>query len=317
MRFVTPLRRAVMRTIYTKRLNSKWGSFLAGLDVWPLHTAGLDAQGNLTLPGGVTIKEPNQAAVDLVTAHRCVSDLASRAGATFDIRADHTYIEVDGIMGIARNVADIQVFHEIFVERFYTFEFPGPFLVMDIGANLGLASLFFAKEYEADVVAYELVPTTATYAVGNVDLNPTLAPKIRTEAEGLSDKDEELEIEVDAAIRSSNSLYETNLTASKKKERVKVTDAGPAIQKAIELAAGRKFVLKLDAEGAEYEIFERMIALDLLKNVDVLFLEWHTRKGKDPAYFRKVLKEAGFISTERQHPEAPVGLINAFRVDRV
>lgn len=313
MRFVTPLRRSVMRMVYTKRLNPKWGRVLAKMDVWPLNTAGVDHNGNLTLPGGITILEPTQAGLDMITAHRAASDLAVRAGAKFDVRHERIAIQIDGLKGLARNVADIQVFHEIFVERFYTFEFPGPYFVMDIGANLGLASLFFAKEYDADVIAYELVGSSAKLAQANLDLNPALASKIRLEAVGLADKDQELEIEVDAAIRSSNSLFETNLTASKTTEKVQVRDAGPAVQNALEQANGKTFVLKVDAEGAEYEIFERLRDLDLLKKVDVLFLEWHERKGKDPQFFRDLLKEAGFISTERMHPEAPVGLINAFR----
>lgn len=316
MRLVTPLRRTVMRTIYTKRLNAKWGRVLASLDVWPLNTAGVDHNGNLSLPGGITILEPSTAGLDMITAHRCASDLAIRAKAKFDVRHERIAIQVGGLKGLARNVADIQVFHEIFVERFYTFEYPGPFFVMDIGANLGLASLFFAKEYDAEVMAYELVGSTAKLAQANLDLNPDLASKIKLEAVGLSDRDDELEIEVDAAIRSSNSLFETNLTSSKTTEKVQVRDAGPAVQAALEASNGRTFVLKVDAEGAEYEIFERLRDLDLLKRVDVLFLEWHQRKGKDPQFFRDLLKESGFISTERMHPESPVGLINGFRAPR-
>ncbi len=317
MRLVTPLRRAVMRGVYSRRLNSRWGKVLAGLDVWPLDAARLDGSGNLTWGGlGTSITEPTPAALTMIENHRVCGDLGTRAGAKFDIRQDHIAIEVGGVKGVARNRADLQVFHEIFVERFYSFEYPGSFFVIDVGANLGLASLFFASEYQAEVVAYELVPSTVQMAQENLNLNPKLSSRIRLEAVGLADKDAEIEIEVDAAIRSSNSLYETNLTETRTKETVQVIDAGPAIQAAIEQAAGRTLVLKLDAEGAEYEIFERMQALGLLSKVDVLFLEWHERTGKDPATLRDMLRQAGFIWTERQHTEAPVGLINGFNKSR-
>lgn len=300
---------------YTKRLNLKWGRTLAKLDVWPLDMVQLNPEGDLLLPRVDTpIKEANQGSLILINRHRMAGDLCQRAGAKFEIHQNHILIDVSGVRGVIRNIADIQVFHEVFVERFYSFEYPGPFFVLDLGANIGLASLYFAAEYDAECDAYELVPSTAVIATENLDLNPKLEKMIQLHTGGVSDQDGEFELEVASEARTSNSLFEAPNCKSRTVEKVKVKDVGPAFQIAYYKAKGRTFVLKIDIEGAEYEVLSRLHELGLLQLVDVLFLEWHSRSEKDPEYLRNILRTEGFIWNERQHPEAPVGLINAFRV---
>jgi hypothetical protein len=94
-------------------------------------------------------------------------------------------------------------------------------------------------------------------------------------------------------------------------EKVSVRDAA-AVVAGID-AKGRKLVVKIDAEGAEYEIMRRLAEKDQLGRIDVLFIEWHEREGCDPAELRTILADAGFRWFERQHGEVRVGMITAFR----
>jgi len=297
-----------------KRFGRKWAWPLGQNYVWPLLGITADSQGRLVVPDvGITIDEPNKAAITLLRCRAQAAVLHKRMGATFDLQKGEIGIEFDGIKLVAGNEADIGIVSEIFGECLYDFAIPGPFYVLDIGANIGLAALYFAKYFDAVVESFELVPSTAAVARRNLDLNPSLASRVTLNEFGLADADRSLELAVDPTNRPSNSLYDPLVGQTPTTETVQVRDVATIFEAALGRLDGRRLVVKLDAEGAEYEIVQRLIEKDLLRRIDYLILEWHERKGKDPSYFRSVLKDAGFHWNERKHPEAPVGYICAFR----
>lgn len=279
---------------------------------WPMPAASVDANGALVVEGLITIPSPSPAALIVLKKLRMAIELAGRAGAKFSFRDNEVGIDVDGVCGLALNEADLGIFSEIFLEGLYLFNMPGPFFVLDIGANIGMSALFFVRNYSADVRAFELVPSTAELARRNLAMNPTFAPRIAFEEFGLADKDGEFEISADPEFRPSNSLYQAPSTSGVK-EKVRVRDVASVFEETLASLGDRKLVVKLDAEGAEYEIIERLAEQKLLERIDLLFLEWHRREGKDREDLRNALRKAGFRWTEREHAEAPVGYITAFR----
>jgi len=251
-------------------------------------------------------------ATPIVLKRLCQARQLSRRGAEVEVKGDEIFIRIDGIEAVALNEADLGIFYEIFVERTYEFDIPGPFLVLDVGANIGISALFFTRYYEAEVRAFELVPSTAQMAERNIGLNPELASRIALEPYGICKADAEFELAVEPTMRSSNSMYGL-VSKCSQKESVRVRDAAAVLQESLDRLGGRKLVLKLDAEGAEYEIVARLAEAALLDKIDVLFLEWHEREGKNPEELRQLLRQAGFRWFEREHGEAPVGYISAFR----
>jgi FkbM family methyltransferase len=274
----------------------------------------VDAQNSLHVPGlGIALSEPTDITFMLLKVLPLATSLHQRSGASFEIHSDCIDIRLPGINGVAFNSADISVFHEVFGELLYEFHIPGEFAIMDIGMNIGLATLFFAHRYRAKVAGFELVPSTFEVAKKNIELNPALAPLIEIYPFGVGDKDEELQITVAPSHRAGNSLYAHADLSDSRKEKVIVKDVVPILNQFMAENAGRKLVLKVDAEGAEYEIMDRLAGSGLLDSVEIILLEWHERDGKNPESIRTHLRKSGFHWFERQHGEAPVGLINAFR----
>lgn len=64
------------------------------------------------------------------------------------------------------------------------------YMVLDMGANRGYASLYFAmQKWCKKVFAFELFPQTAQQAQENLALNPTLESKITLHKYGLGSKE--------------------------------------------------------------------------------------------------------------------------------
>jgi FkbM family methyltransferase len=313
MGLVGALRRRLTLARYTRRFGRAWATALLENHLGPPDGATADGSG-LHVPGaGVSLKAPDHMSLALLRGLRFATDLRKRAGATFVVTADKITVHIDGLTFDALCEADLGVLHEIFVERLYGFEAQGPFFVVDVGANIGAAALFIAKEYGAEVESFELVPTSAKIAETNLRHNPEVAARIVLHGYGLADRDQNVEICVNPDLRPSNSLYVPLDVEGPTREKVHVRDAGTVFDELAHKIEGRKLLVKIDVEGAEYEIVSRLDQTGWLEKIDLLFLEWHEREGKDPEELRALLRKAGFRWFERQHHFAPVGMITAFR----
>lgn len=97
--------------------------------------------------------------------------------------------DFDGVKFIVRTKSDYGVMESIFNNNSWDFYCNDKCIVMDVGMNIGLASLFFANMDNVDkVYGYEPFPATYNEAIENYKLNPTLAHKIECYNCGLSDK---------------------------------------------------------------------------------------------------------------------------------
>ena len=144
--------------------------------------------------------------------------------------------------------------------------------VLDIGANIGIASLLFARRYpNAEVHAFEPEP-------GNCEVlraNAAALPRIRVHPFALGAEDGELELfdSDDRANRGGYSAFAMGIDPAKSK-KVPLRHAGRALAA---LGIERADVIKIDTEGAEWEI---LTALDerLLKSARVIMGELHGRR---------------------------------------
>jgi hypothetical protein len=95
-----------------------------------------------------------------------------------------------------------------------------------------------------------------------------------------------------------------------------VKDVATVLRPIFEESGTRKRVVKLDAEGAEFEIVNRLYEAGLLAKIDLLLMEWHTRPDKTLEDLRRPLRQAGFAWTERDNQSSPIGLFAAFQTAR-
>lgn len=166
---------------------------------------------------------------------------------------------------------DVALCREILIRRQYECLLAQPpRVIVDAGANIGLASLFFARRYpDARVIAIE--PESSNYAM--LLKNTAPYPNIVAVRAALWNRDTELDL-VD--LGSGHTNFQTAEAAGDKKGSVISKVRAMTIDRLMaEFDINTIDLLKLDIEGAEKELFEG--PLDWVRRVGVFAVELHER----------------------------------------
>ena len=182
-----------------------------------------------------------------------------------------------------------QLYREIFVRQHYYFrsnsEAP---LILDCGANLGMASLYFKWLYPAArIMAFEPDPDTFQLLVKNIASNGL---DIQAHNCALWDKDEDLDFFIDDREPGSllMSAYASRING--KCIRVQARKLSDFIEEQVDF-------LKIDVEGSEQRILEELIGSGKIANVRQMVVEYHHRIAHHKsslAEFLRLLEQAGF-----------------------
>ena len=153
----------------------------------------------------------------------------------------------------------------IFAKREYAFSAkrPDP-VIVDGGANIGLASIFWKREYpSARIVAYEADPAIASVALAN--LMAAGASDVTVESAALWVNDGCLKFDAQGGAGGLISEFGvSDVTAVRLRDVITNLDS-------VDL-------LKLDIEGAETAVIED--CAEVLPQVDLIAMEYHSRVGQ-------------------------------------
>lgn len=210
-----------------------------------------------------------------------------------------------------RNESDLYVLNEVLLDNCYRFipQSHFPFVVMDIGMNVGIASLFFAANSQVEkVYSYELFKPTYEMALYNLGLNPDIKGKIIPHNIGLGSERKEQKLSYSKTDTGRNSLIRP--AGKGTTETVRISPALEQLHGIISKHKNTAIYIKIDIEGAEYEVFDSLFAEELPLSVKGFILEWHF-KGSDK--LEKLLHEAGFTIISFNLTAAS-GMIYAFRI---
>lgn len=144
-------------------------------------------------------------------------------------------------------------------------------VIVDIGANIGAAALFFHVNFpQARVVCFEPSPTSF------VLLQSNLADEANVELHqaGLLDCAERLRLFVGNQHCMQNSLMQS-IETSEAFEEVEVRRASDEFKR---LGLDAVSILKIDTEGSELPILRDLSAM--LERVDLLYLEYHSEADR-------------------------------------
>jgi FkbM family methyltransferase len=240
-------------------------------------------------------------------------------GFTFHATAQEIIAEFSGTRFHVNNIEDFQVLSEIFIHNEYNFMTGRDKVVIDIGMNAGLASLFLARDPSVrEIHAFEPFSLPYARALKNFALNPTTAGKIKPNQFGLGERDEQMEVMVrsDATIGISVRGADTG-----KPEKIHIKEAAGIIGPLAEHArtADMDVVIKMDCEGSEFGIFDTLARHGLFGSINAMVIEWHKWWSKDKNQMTLIapLLDAGFIvldKTQLSNPHA--GLCYAVRAAR-
>ncbi|MCE5340392.1 MAG: FkbM family methyltransferase [Planctomycetaceae bacterium] len=193
------------------------------------------------------------------------------------------------------------IVEEIFKKGEYNFELDGEAVVIDIGMNIGLASLYFAgMNNVSDVYGFEPFKPTFEQAMFNFKINEKYAGKIHPNNYGLGDEDKELVLEYCplapgrmSTVKPITEIYRSGRKYETKTETIQIRDTAKCILPIIERHKDKKIAIKCDTEGSEKEIFNALESKGLLESIDVIMLEYHFSYD---AALLEMFKRNGFIS---------------------
>jgi FkbM family methyltransferase len=199
----------------------------------------------------------------------------------------------------------------MFAVQLYRFHLPGDLIFVDVGMNIGLASLYFHSTHQGHSYGFELVPDTFRAAKLNFELNLKASTKHTAYPYGLLDRDAEFTVTVDTQNSAGNSIFKES-KGSPAQVSVEVKDAAVAIGKIFDAHPDSTFILKLDAEGAEFEILDRLSEQGLLGRFSLLLLELHQRDDRNSDEIRSLLRDSHFSWNESNVPLHNCSLMYAY-----
>jgi FkbM family methyltransferase len=181
------------------------------------------------------------------------------------------------------------LFREIFARQHYYFrtENDSP-IVLDCGANVGLASLYFKWLYpKAHVLAFEPDPTTFQLLKQNIMRN-----HLDVEAHNcaLWDGNEEVDFVVDSNNPGALLMSTDNCRMKGRTIRVPARRLSDFILDSVDF-------LKLDVEGAEHRVLSELVQANKIRRIRQMIVEYHHRIGRrksDLGRFLAMLENAGF-----------------------
>lgn len=234
----------------------------------------------------------------------------------FSFEAGHISTIVDGIQFEVQQVGSLFVIDEIFAERLYDLRVDENLVVLDIGMNVGVATLYFASRNRVkQVVGFEPLQETFLQARHNISLNKALEGKIEIVQAGVSDFQGEVEVPAVAAgsavFSTDKDFIQTIGHQAKTTVKIQIMPIQDIIKDLVQRYPDNRILLKLDCEGEEYKIINKILQENLFKHIAVIAMEWHF-KGFDSLC--SILENQGFsvFNLGRKNIEPPCGMIYAF-----
>lgn len=193
------------------------------------------------------------------------------------------------------NAVEYMIAKDIFASEDYGFHAKGKYYVIDIGMNIGCASLYFAAKEEVTAV-YAFEPSKAVYdkAVFNINMNRNeVREKVHTYNVALGGRScTEKYLKHDGMLESAGIIKIQTDTLETDEDVIEVqTVKASHMLDDIFKRHDEKCLLKLDCEGAEYDILEDLISSEAIVKIDTIIMEWHIGKYHE---LGNLLERAGF-----------------------
>ena len=244
----------------------------------------------------------------------------SNKGFVIKKQKDGIYISGNGINIFGLNANIIMHVNNIMIEDCYRFDnlHNEKWSVLDIGMNMGVASLHFAQNPNINTI-YSYEPFVPTYDLGiqNLESNPEIARKIIPHNYGLSDKYAVMELPYDIEISGccSSIPEKQNKFIGKNKrtmEKICTFSAADELKRILDTDKNN-IMLKIDCEGAEREIISDLYKNKLLSSVQAIAMEYHDGIYKP---LIDMIKESGFsVSYKASKINNSTGMIYAYNLN--
>lgn len=224
-------------------------------------------------------------------------------GIKFEVAEERLIAKYNGLSLMISTAEELFIFYEVFIDGCYRVFRSKPFNVIDIGMNVGFASLFFASQSIVNhIFGFEPFRHTFDDAMINLQMNAHLSGKVHAHNYGLAHQSEKRMVSYSAENKGKNSMH-----AGSGNEQIELRDVYTALDEIFKGDCTEQFFVKMDCEGAEFEIFDRLKQRPINERIFGFIIEWHK---KDPMQIIDVLVSNDFYV---HLTGKKIGLITAFR----
>jgi FkbM family methyltransferase len=283
---------------------------------YPLEEFHADRATGLLRFDRLGIDAPKEVAEILLTRYQTALDLHSLCGASFWVSNDQLFAEVEGVKAVIETEEELLILQELFLDRTYGWNLHPGTIVLDIGMNVAIASLFFVRHKDVISLGFEPFGPTFEQARRNLALNPYADGKIEIKNIGLSNVNKTDEWNYSPTNRGSCGVFGIGPEAASDtspKLSVELREASTIVEDVKQRFVDRPLIAKIDCEGSEYGIIENLAQTNLLKCFNGFMIEWHRRGNRTPSELVSKLVDSGFEVICQPHPERSRGMIYAFR----
>ncbi len=203
--------------------------------------------------------------------------LKAVADCKFQVRDDILIVKIGECNFAIETLEELYIINEIFVEDVYEFKISSA-IVLDIGGNVGISAVYFASLVNVrKVIVYEPVPQSVSRFNVNLSLNPKWSDKILMNNFGLGGYDQMVEVYYDPLQSGKTSMFFKSrwLSVHAKKIKISIRDCVPEFSRVADVYSGYNIIAKVDCEGAEYEIVQRLVEGGMSNIVSLYIIEYH------------------------------------------
>jgi len=242
--------------------------------------------------------------------------LKDEVGANFSISENEDLIiEINSLKFFVQTEEEIFILKEVFLDGIYNIIDNGHNVLIDIGMNVGITSLFLASRGNKKIFSYEPFKPTFDQALRNFKLNPQFITYIEPSNFGLGEKNETLVVDYFYELKGNMSISGIPQGIQKNgnktnQETIIIKDVNEILKPILKSHEGFDFILKIDCEGSEYAIINSLNKENLLTEIKSIMVEWHS-KGPEPIV--EILSKAGFTIFSFTPLSKSVGMIYAVR----
>ena len=199
---------------------------------------------------------------------------------------------IRGTLSLREVGSDILTFNEVVKEQVYknaTAHLESCETVIDLGANIGLTSLYFARQYPTGRL-FAVEPNPDTYQMLTANLKELIdSGRCRTLQAAVWGSEKFLVADSSQAPDHYSAFAAKEASAADNRERI---IAGLPIQKIIDDSGFHKIdLLKVDIEGAEVELFKG--DLDWLRSIRAIAIEFHNG-SREVCRFNEIMRRYEF-----------------------
>ncbi len=243
--------------------------------------------------------------------------LFDEVNAKFEISDSNVIVTIQDLTFEVQTAEELFILKEIFVEGIYNFHLvqdPDDYVLIDIGMNVAFASCYFAKNKKISrIISFEPFIPTYMQAKVNIGLN-NLEEYIDARNYGLGRCDEVLSVSYSPEFKGQVGMQGTDYIRStithSMTEEINIKSAFEPLHSIAKENPTKRFVMKIDCEGAEYDLIGQ-IPHDMLERCDIIMMEWHE---KGPKSIEEWLSQHGFVQISFYPYSKRAGMLYAMKV---